>query len=198
MHRPLVLASSSPYRRALLEKLQLPFTSLSPEIDETPLAAESPQDTSLRLAQAKARKIAQLAPQALIIGCDQVATVDGMQIGKPGTHEKAVAQLTFLSGKEVVFYSALCLLDAQTLNMQATSVPYYVKFKPLTPHTIEQYLRIEQPYDCAGSAKSEGLGIALLEYMRGDDPNALIGLPLIALINMLTNAGQPLFEAKPD
>lgn len=194
MQRPLVLASSSPYRRAVLEKLHYPFTVQSPEIDETPLANESPQATSLRLAQAKAKKIALHTPDALIIGCDQVATVDDMHIGKPGTHEKAVAQLHFLSGKEVVFYSAICLYDAQHQYMQATSVPYYVKFKALTANVIEQYLQLEQPYDCAGSAKSEGLGIALLEYMRGDDPNALIGLPLIALIDMLANAGQPLFN----
>ncbi|SDK32016.1 septum formation protein [Methylophilus rhizosphaerae] len=185
----LILASSSRYRREVLQKLHLPFTCSSPDIDETPLANESPEQTSLRLAENKARKVAESHPDALIIGCDQVATVDGLQIGKPGNHENAVKQLTMLSGKEVIFHSALCLYDSTNRHMQSTIVPYYVKFKTLTPQQIETYLRLEQPYDCAGSAKSEGMGIALLEYMRGDDPNALIGLPLIALTHMLQQAG---------
>lgn len=185
----LILASSSPYRREILQKLHLPFICISPDIDETPLTGESPQQTSLRLAQAKAMKIAQTHPDALIIGCDQVATAEGIQIGKPGNHANAVKQLTFLSGKEVIFHSALCLYDAKNQHMQAQSVPYYVKFKALEADAIERYLQLEQPYDCAGSAKSEGLGIALLEYMRGDDPNALVGLPLIALVDMLAHAG---------
>lgn len=191
----LILASSSPYRRALLQKLHLPFRCISPALDETPLPDETPEQTALRLAQVKALKIAETEIHALIIGCDQVATVEGKQIGKPGNHANAVKQLSMLSGKEVIFYSALCLYDAANQRMQVQSVPYHVKFKTLTDATIEQYLRLEQPYDCAGSAKSEGMGIALLEYMRGDDPNALVGLPLIALVNMLDNAGVNLFNA---
>ena len=182
---PLILASSSRYRKEILQKLQLPFDCVSPDIDETPLADETPVQTSLRLAQAKAIKVAESHPDALIIGCDQVATVDGLQLGKPGNHDNAVKQLTMLSGKEVIFHSALCLYDARTQQMQAQSVPYHVKFRHLQAAEIEHYLRIEQPYDCAGSAKSEGMGIALLEYMRGDDPNALVGLPLIVLATML-------------
>lgn len=185
----LILASSSRYRREVLEKLHLPFTCVSPDVDETPFASESPEHTSLRLAESKARKVAESYPKALIIGCDQVATVDGLQIGKPGNHENAVRQLAMLSGKEVVFHSAISLYDSASQQMQSTIVPYYVKFKALTPLQIETYLQLEQPYDCAGSAKSEGMGIALLDYMRGDDPNALIGLPVIALVNMLQQAG---------
>ena len=189
MTKPLILASSSRYRREVLQKLHLLFECISPEIDETPLPGESPEQTSLRLAEGKARKVAESQPNALIIGCDQVATVDGLQIGKPGNHENAVKQLTMLSGKEVIFHSALCLYDSQRQHMQSTIAPYFVKFKTLTAAQIETYLHLEQPYDCAGSAKSEGMGIALLDYMRGDDPNALIGLPLIALVNMLQQAG---------
>lgn len=197
MTQPLILASSSRYRREVLQKLHLAFDCVSPDIDETPLAGESPEQTSLRLAQAKARKVADSHPDALIIGCDQVATVDGLQIGKPGNHANAVKQLTMLSGKEVVFHSALCLYNAATDYMQATSVPYFVKFRTLTAQEIETYLRLEQPYDCAGSAKSEGLGIALLDYMRGDDPNALVGLPLIALVRMLNHAGIHALTGRP-
>lgn len=189
MNQALILASSSPYRREVLQKLHLPFECLSPAIDETPLANESPEHTSLRLAEAKAHKIAETQRNALIIGCDQVATVDGLQIGKPGNHANAVKQLTMLSGREVIFHSALCLLNSASQHMQSTIVPYFVKFKPLTALQIETYLHLEQPYDCAGSAKSEGMGITLLDYMRGDDPNALIGLPLIALVSMLQQAG---------
>ncbi|HSI46469.1 MAG TPA: Maf family nucleotide pyrophosphatase [Methylophilus sp.] len=185
----LILASSSRYRREVLEKLHLPFECISPDIDETPFKSETPEHTCLRLAESKARKVAEGHPDALIIGCDQVATVNGLQIGKPGNHDNAVRQLTMLSGKEVIFHSAICLYDSDTQQMQSTIVPYYVKFKTLTSLQIETYLRLEQPYDCAGSAKSEGMGIALLDYMRGDDPNALIGLPLIVLVDMLKQAG---------
>lgn len=185
----LILASASKYRREVLQKLHIPFSCISPEIDETPLVGESPERTSLRLAESKARKVAEAYTNALIIGCDQVATVDGLQIGKPGNHGDAVKQLTMLSGKEVIFHSALCLYDSTNQSMQSTIVPYYVKFRTLSSIQIETYLRLEQPYDCAGSAKSEGMGITLLEYMRGDDPNALIGLPLIALVNMLWLSG---------
>lgn len=189
MQKPLILASSSPYRRAILEKLNLPFSCVSPDIDETPLADETPPQTARRLAENKARKVAENAPDAWIIGCDQVATIDGEHIGKPGDHTRAIQQLTALSGKEVIFHSALCLFDSGTQHMQSLIVPTHVKFKTLNTQQIDTYLRLEQPYDCAGSAKSEGMGIALLEYMRGDDPNALVGLPLIALVDLLAQVG---------
>ena len=185
----LILASSSPYRRELLEKLRIPFSCVKPEVDETPLPNEAPEATALRLAQDKARKVAQAHPDALIIGCDQVATCNGMQIGKPGNHENAVKQLQMMRGKTVIFHSAMCLFNATTGEMQAENVPYAVTFRMLTDAQIERYLNLEQPYDCAGSAKSEGLGIAVIEKMTGDDPNALVGLPLIKLISMLQRAG---------
>jgi septum formation protein len=187
--QPLILASSSIYRRELLERLQLPFSVISPEVDETPLSEERPEHTALRLAQQKARKIAQDRPNALVIGCDQVATLDGQQLGKPLTHDNAVRQLHLMRGRSVTFHSAICLFNAVSGNMQAEDVVYEVCFRDLTDAQIESYLLKEQPYHCAGSAKSEGLGIALIEWMRGDDPNALIGLPLIALISMLRNEG---------
>lgn len=185
----LVLASSSIYRRELLQRLQLPFTSVAPEVDETPLAGELPQTTALRLAQEKARKVAADHPHALIIGCDQVATLDDMQLGKPYTHDNAVKQLRLMRGRTVTFHSALCLYNSASGHMQAEVIPYEVGFRNLSDAEIENYLLKEQPYHCAGSAKSEGLGIALIEWMRGSDPNALIGLPLIALVNMLKNEG---------
>jgi septum formation protein len=185
----LILASSSIYRRELLTRLQVPISCISPEVDETPLANELPQHTALRLAQAKAKKVAASHADALIIGCDQVATLDNQQLGKPLTHENATRQLRLMRGREVIFHSALCLYNAETQHMQAEVVPYLVKFRNLTDVQIESYLSKEQPYHCAGSAKSEGLGIAIIEKMTGDDPNALIGLPLIALINMLNNEG---------
>lgn len=187
MKQPLILASSSPYRKELLNRLGLPFETVSPKVDESPLAKESPQDTALRLAQIKARKIAETHPQALIIGCDQVATLEGMQLGKPGNHENATKQLRMMQGRTVIFHSALCLYNAKTLNMQAEVVPYEVAFRKLSDEQIERYLLTEEPYNCAGSAKSEGLGIALISSMNGTDPNALIGLPLIKLITMLQN-----------
>lgn len=183
----LILASSSVYRKELLERLQVPFICISPDIDETPFDNELPQQTALRLAQLKAIKIAELHPESLIIGCDQVATIDNQQLGKPITHENAVRQLRLMRGREVIFHSALCLYNASSKRMQAEVVPYIVKFRDLTDKQIENYLLKEQPYHCAGSAKSEGLGIAIIERMTGYDPNALIGLPLIALINMLNN-----------
>jgi septum formation protein len=185
----LILASSSIYRRELLERLQLPFTVVAPEVDETPLADELPQVTALRLAQAKARKVGASQLDALVIGCDQVATLDNMQLGKPYTHDNAVKQLRMMRGRSVVFHSALCLYNSASGQMQAEVVPYEVTFRKLSDIQIDNYLTKEQPYHCAGSAKSEGLGIALIEWMRGDDPNALIGLPLIALIDMLRNEG---------
>ena len=185
----LILASSSVYRRALLTRLQLPFTCVSPHLDETVLMHEKSEETALRLAQLKAHKVAETHPDALIIGCDQVATLDDMQLGKPLTHANAMAQLQQMSGREVIFHSALCLLNATTGKMQAEVVPYAVRFRVLSEAQIEHYLKKEQPYDCAGSAKSEGLGIAIIEKMTGEDPNALIGLPLIKLVSMLQNEG---------
>lgn len=185
----LILASSSIYRRELLERLQLPFEVVTPNLDETPLPEEKPEQTALRLAQLKARKIGQSHADALIIGCDQVATLDGQQLGKPLTHDNAVKQLCLMRGRTVVFYSALCLFNATSGSMQAENVVYEVRFRDLNDAQIENYLLKEQPYYCAGSAKSEGLGIALIEWMRGDDPNALIGLPLVVLISMLQKEG---------
>ena len=189
MKQILILASSSEYRRQLLQKLLIPFNSISPNVDESALAGEKPQETALRLAQEKAKKIGNEYPHALVIGCDQVATLDGEQLGKPLNHNNATAQLQKMRGREVLFYSALCLYNAATGNMQAEVVPYLVKFRQLSDEQIESYLTKEQPYHCAGSAKSEGLGIALIERMLGEDPNALIGLPLIKLITMLHNEG---------
>ena len=189
MKQTLILASSSPFRRELLQKLQLPFSSISPHVDEVPLAGEKPHKTALRLAQDKARKVGSEYPHALIIGCDQVATLDGEQLGKPLNHNNATKQLQLMRGREVTFHSALCLFNAATGHMQAEVVPYLVRFRQLTDAQIEHYLNKEQPYHCAGSAKSEGLGIALMERMLGEDPNALIGLPLIKLITMLNNEG---------
>ena len=189
MKQILILASSSEYRRQLLQKLLIPFNSISPNIDESALAGEKPKDTASRLAQEKAKKIGNEYPHALVIGCDQVAKLDGEQLGKPINHDNAMAQLKKMRGREVVFHSALCLYNAATGNMQAEVVPYLVKFRQLSDDQIESYLTKEQPYHCAGSAKSEGLGIALIERMLGEDPNALIGLPLIKLITMLHNEG---------
>jgi septum formation protein len=185
----LILASSSIYRRELLTRLQLPFTCISPKVDETPFANELPQETALRLAQEKAKKIGAQYNDALIIGCDQVATLDNQHLGKPLNHENATKQLRLMRGRQVTFHSALCLYNPQTQRMQAEVVPYVVQFRNLSDAQIENYLSKEQPYHCAGSAKSEGLGIAIIEKMTGDDPNALIGLPLIALINMLSQEG---------
>lgn len=185
----LILASSSVYRRELLKHLELPFISVSPDVDEEPLARETPEVTALRLAQAKARKVGQEYTHAFIIGCDQVATLDGVQLGKPLTHDNAVKQLRMMRGRRVTFHSALCLYNSGTDNMQAEVVPYVVQFRDLSDAQIENYLLKEQPYHCAGSAKSEGLGIALIAAMHGEDPNALIGLPLISLVSMLQNEG---------
>ncbi len=189
MTQNLILASSSPYRRELLTHLQIPFTCISPDVDETPSPDELPQQTALRLAQEKAVKVGLNHSEALIIGCDQVATLDNQQLGKPLNHDNATKQLRMMRGREVTFHSALCLYNANTKNMQAEVVPYVVKFRNLTDAQIENYLLKEQPYHCAGSAKSEGLGIAIIEKMTGEDPNALIGLPMIALVTMLQNEG---------
>ena len=193
MKQTLILASSSKFRRELLRKLDIPFNSISPKIDETALPGEKPHETALRLSQEKARKIGIKHPHALIIGCDQVATLDGVQLGKPMNHTNATNQLQLMRGREVTFHSALCLYNAATDSMQAEVVPYLVRFRQLTDEQIENYLKKDQPYDCAGSAKSEGLGIALIERMIGEDPNALIGLPLIKLVTMLQNEGVSIF-----
>ena len=185
MNQPLILASSSPYRKELLQRLLLDFEVFSPDIDESQLADERPEQTALRLAQLKAKKIAETHPEAIIIGCDQVATLDGLQLGKPGNHKNATEQLRMMRGKQVTFHSALCLYNAKTQHMQAEVVPYVVEFRNVSNEQIDRYLLTEKPYNCAGSAKSEGLGIALISAMHGEDPNALIGLPLIKLISML-------------
>jgi septum formation protein len=185
----LVLASSSPYRRSLLARLGLPFEVCSPDINETPLAGEAPWETALRLAQEKARAVADRFGDALIIGSDQVAVLDDQLLGKPGNFENAKKQLLAASGREVVFHTALALCNARTQRMQARVVPFAVKFRHLTEAQIERYLEREKPYDCAGSAKSEGLGIVLIERFSGDDPNALVGLPLIALTDLLREEG---------
>jgi len=185
----LILASSSPYRRELLERLRIPFEIMPPELDETPLAGETPQQLTERLAIAKARTIADRERQALVIGSDQVAVYNGSIVGKPHSHERAVEQLRAASGKVVTLYTGLALINAATGRTQCEVIPYRVTFRPLTDELIESYLRKEQPYACAGSVRSEGLGIALLEKFEGDDPNTLIGLPLIRLVRMLENEG---------
>jgi len=190
---PLILASSSAYRRELLGRLRLPFTVVVPDIDETPLPGETPAATALRLAQAKAAAVAARHPGSLVIGSDQVATLDDEQIGKPGHHAAALAQLQKMRGREVVFHTALCLHDGRDGSAQRMDIQTLVKFRDLPDAELDAYLRIEQPYDCAGSAKNEGLGIAILERIDSNDPTALTGLPLIALTGMLRQAGVPFF-----
>ena len=190
----LILASSSAYRRELLARLHLPFEAIAPHIDESPLPGEAPEATALRLARAKAEAIALRHPGALVIGSDQVATLDGAQIGKPGDHPRALAQLQTMRGREVVFHTALCLWDGRvTDSVQVENVQVFVRFRDLPDAELDAYLRIEQPYDCAGSAKNEGLGIALIERIDSLDPTALTGLPLIALTGMLRRAGVGFF-----
>jgi len=194
----LILASSSRYRRELLERLRVPFDVVVPAIDETPRADETPEATALRLSEAKAREVAkrlEVGEFALVIGSDQVATYDGLQIGKPGTHDKALAQLQAMRGREVLFHSALCLFDSAADSAQTVDVITRVLFRHLPDDALNAYLRAETPYDVAGSAKSEGLGIALLEGIHSDDPTALVGLPLIALSRMLLAVGYPLLGA---
>ncbi|CAG2151108.1 Maf-like protein [Cupriavidus plantarum] len=196
--RPLlILGSSSPYRRELLTRLRVPFEVAVPDIDETPLADETPEATALRLARRKAEAIAAQLPGAsgaLIIGSDQVCTLDGAQLGKPGDHARALAQLQRMRGRTVTFHSALCLLDGRTGDAQVADIQTRVTFRDLPDAELDAYLRLETPYDVAGSAKVEGLGIALLERVESDDPTALIGLPLIALTGMLRRAGFPLID----
>lgn len=187
--REIVLASSSSYRKALIGRLGLDCMILAPEIDETALPGEGPVATAIRLAQAKARKVAASRPASLIIGSDQVALFDNTVLGKPGSHEAAVRQLQLMSGKTTVFHTAVCLYDAASEEMQCANVPTTVQMRELTDAVIERYLQRDQPYDCAGSAKIEALGIALVEKVESDDPTALIGLPLITLVTMLKRAG---------
>jgi len=186
---PIILASSSPYRRELLNKLTLPFTCQSPNIDESILDGESPEQLVERLALEKANAVAIDNPDALIIASDQVAVLDGYVMAKPHTHKNAIEQLKHSSGNTVRFLTSLCLLNSQTGEHQSAIAPYSVEFLPLTSSQIEGYLRKEQPYQCAGSFKSEGLGITLFKCFNGEDPNSLIGLPLIALTRMLRNHG---------
>lgn len=185
----LVLGSTSPFRRELLNRLGLAFSTAAPEIDETPEHNEIAEALVVRLAKLKAKAVAKDHPNALIIGSDQVATIDGTILGKPNDHARAVEQLTRASGKRVTFFTGLCLLNSHTGDAQLCCEPFHVHFRRLDRASIENYLRREKPYQCAGSFKSEGLGIALFERMEGDDPNALIGLPLIRLVTMLKNEG---------
>ena len=188
-NRKLILGSTSAYRRELLERLRVPFTVESPHVDETPLAGENPAALSQRLALAKAMAVADRFAQAIVIGSDQVADLDGLPLGKPGTHERAVLQLQQMSGKVVVFQTAVAVVCKESGFQQQALAAVRVKFRNLSASEIENYLRAEEPYDCAGSAKSEGLGIALLESIENDDPTALVGLPLIRTATMLRAAG---------
>lgn len=185
----LILGSTSIYRRELLERLKIPFRVEAPDVDETPLDNETPQQLVERLSIEKARSVASSNPGSLVIGSDQVAVHDGNIVGKPHTHEKAMQQLRQANGKEIVLYTGLSLVNADTGESQTEVIPFHVVFRKLTEQQLENYLHKEQPYHCAGSVKSEGLGIALLERFDGDDPNTLIGLPLIRLIRMLENFG---------
>jgi septum formation protein len=185
----LLLASSSPYRRSLLERLHLPYTATSPDIDEAPLPAETPRATALRLAESKARAVSGTVVGGLVIGSDQVAELDGAALGKPGTHELALAQLLAMRGRSVVFHTALCLLEVSSGRCQLAEVPTTVLFRQYSDEQAARYLERERPYDCAGSAKIEAMGIALVDEVVSSDPTALIGLPLIALVTMLKRAG---------
>jgi septum formation protein len=195
----LILASSSPYRKELLSRLHLPFETIVPNIDESPKPGEAPEATALRLAQEKAEEVAASNRGSLVIGSDQVATLDGRQIGKPGSHANALIQLRAMRGRSVVFHTALCLLDARNQNGVHTfdleNVRTIVTFRDLPDRELDAYLQIEQPYDCAGSAKNEGLGIAIIEKIESGDPTALTGLPLISLTSMLRRAKVPFFNA---
>jgi len=185
----LVLASTSVYRSQLLSVLQIPFLTDAPDVDETPLPGEDARQTSYRLSRLKAEAVADRHPDTLIIGSDQVALLDGKQLGKPMTHDNAVRQLRAMRGRTISFFTALSLLNARTGAMQTEVIETHVTFRQLSDEQIEDYLLREQPYHCAGSAKSEGLGIALIQRIEGNDPNALIGLPLIALVDMLATQG---------
>ncbi|NDY94823.1 Maf family protein [Wenzhouxiangella limi] len=183
----LLLASSSPYRRALLDRLQLEFSTLAPEVDESPLAGETPAALALRLARLKAETVADAVPGAVVIGSDQVVECQGRALGKPGTAERAERQLAELQGQTILFHSALCVTDGQALYVE--SVPTTVRMRRLDGEQIHRYVRLEQPLDCAGAFKSEALGISLIESLESDDPTALVGLPLIATIRLLGRFG---------
>ena len=185
----LILGSTSSYRRELLARLRLPFEVLAPDVDEPPRAGEAPAALAQRLALAKAQAISRLHPHAVVIGSDQVADLDGQPIGKPGTHERAVTQLRSMSGRSVVFQTAVAVVCASSGYAGSALVPVTVRFRKLSETEIEHYLRTEEPYDCAGSAKSETLGIALLDAIESDDPTALVGLPLIRTCALLRAAG---------
>ena len=187
--RPVVVGSSSRYRRELLERLRIPFTVSAPDVDETPQPGEAPQALALRLALAKARAVAALHPEAVVIGSDQVADLAGQPLGKPGEHARAVAQLRQMRGQTVIFQTALAVVCLAAGFEEVALAEVRVVFRDLSDEEIESYLQAEQPYDCAGSAKSEGLGIALLESIDNDDPTALIGLPLIRTARLLRQAG---------
>ena len=195
-NRQLILASTSRYRRELLERLHIPFKVVAPDVDETPLPQESPIDLAGRLALAKAKAVADQFQLAVVIGSDQVADLDGLSLGKPGTHNKAVAQLRQMRGKTVIFQTAVAVVCLASGFEQLHLSAVRVKFRTLTDDEIENYLQFEKPYDCAGSAKSEGLGIALLDSIDSDDPTALIGMPLIRTCQMLRAAGIELLSAK--
>lgn len=190
--RTIVLGSTSPYRRELLSRLRLPFETARPDVDETPRDGEAPEALARRLAMAKAQDVARRFPDAVVIGSDQVADLDGEPLGKPGTHERAVQQLRRMRGRTVVFQTAVAVVCAATGFEALELAPVKVRFRPLDDREIERYLLEEQPYDCAGSAKSEGLGIALLEQIDNDDPSALVGLPLIRTCRLLRAAGVPI------
>ena len=185
----LILGSTSRYRRELLERLRLPFEVHAPDVDETPLAGEMPADLAQRLALAKARAVSAAHPDAIVIGSDQVADLDGTPIGKPGTHERAVEQLRAMRGRSIVFQTAVAVVRGSTSYVGTALAPVTVRFRNLSDTEIEHYLRTEQPYDCAGSAKCETLGIALLDAIDSDDPTALVGLPLIRTSALLRAAG---------
>jgi septum formation protein len=194
--RALVLGSTSRYRQELLQRLRIPFNVAAPDVDETPLAGEAPAALAMRLALAKAREVARAFPQAVVIGSDQVADLDGIPLGKPGTHERAVAQLRLMRGRTVIFQTAVAVVCLASGFEQASLAAVKVRFRQLSDEAIENYLQAEQPYDCAGSAKSEGLGNALLESIDNDDPTALIGLPLIRTCQLIEAAGIRLLASK--
>ena len=189
--RALILASTSRYRRTLLERLQLPFSVQAPGLDETPLAGEAPVALASRLARAKAAAVSDAVPQAVVIGCDQVADLNGQALGKPGNYDNALSQLRAMRGQTVVFQTAMAVLCKESGFCEEVLVPIRVVYRDASDAELDFYLRNEQPYDCAGSVKSEGLGIALMHSIHNDDPTALIGLPLIRLIAILGRAGIP-------
>lgn len=192
-HPPLILASTSPYRRALLERLHLSFSIRTPRVDETPLVNEKAVDTALRLAREKAESVAKNELDALVIGSDQAASFNHQLLGKPGTHERALEQLKMMRGQTIYFYTAVCLLNTRTREIKLADIPTTVRMRNLSDNELDRYLHIERPYDCAGSAKVEGLGIALMESVNSTDPTALIGLPLITLAQWLREINYPIF-----